>query len=132
MIAATGNNVYVLWRYTNPEGNHEVFFSASIDSGKTFSNINLSNDKGETGQTKPAIAAKDDKVHVVWSEYAPYTQDIMYLGGTASQSGTDEQPSPEEAVVSGSILPLYLFISIGAIAGVGVAAFAISRRRKTD
>jgi len=132
VIAATGDNVYVLWRYTNPEGNREVFFSASVDSGETFSTINLSDDEGETGQTKPAIAAKGDKVHVAWSEYGAQSRDIMYLGGTAPQSGTDEEPSSEEAVVSGSIFSPYLIIGLGAAAGIGAAAFVILRKRKTD
>jgi len=68
-VAASGNNVYVVWSDTNgAKGNdREIFFSSSDDNATTFDNpINLSNNIGNS--TSPEVAASGNNVYVVWSD----------------------------------------------------------------
>jgi hypothetical protein len=54
-VAASGNNVYVVWRDSTP-GNDEILYRRSTDGGATFgSTINLSNNAGIS--VHPAVAA---------------------------------------------------------------------------
>jgi hypothetical protein len=71
-IAASGNNVYVVWaEWTAPYGTEprslEVFFRASNDKGSTFGPlINLSTNDGKSyGQE---IAVSGSNVYVVWKD----------------------------------------------------------------
>jgi hypothetical protein len=75
-IAASGNNVYVVWRDRTP-GNDEVFFSASDNNGSTFSRpVNLSNNAGNSFE--PRIAAYDKNVYVVWRDNTPGNNEIFF------------------------------------------------------
>jgi hypothetical protein len=70
-IAVSGNNVYVVWQdfTTSPSSlEPEIFFSASIDAGATFSApIDISNTAGPLSKN-PSIAANGNNVYVVWAD----------------------------------------------------------------
>jgi hypothetical protein len=75
-IAASDNNVYVVWRDRSP-GNDEVFFSASDNNGATFSRpVNLSNNAGSSFE--PNIAVYDKNVYIVWRDNTPLNEDIFF------------------------------------------------------
>jgi hypothetical protein len=60
-LAASGNNVYVVWEDTisGPGVNEDILYRESTNGGATFgSNINLSNSAAES--EFPAIAAFDN------------------------------------------------------------------------
>lgn len=62
-IAASGNNVYVVWQ----EGD-DIFYTNSTDGGISFgSPINLSNSPGINSQ-QPQISVSGNNVFVVWKE----------------------------------------------------------------
>jgi hypothetical protein len=68
-IAASGDNVYVVWvdNSGGKDGNGDVFFSSSKDNGTSFDEpTNLSNNNGNS--TNPQIAASGDNVYVVWAD----------------------------------------------------------------
>jgi hypothetical protein len=68
-ITISGDNIYVVW-WTNQtaNGDGEVMFRVSNDSGATFADkINLSNNT-VTNSVDAEIAADDDKVIVTWWE----------------------------------------------------------------
>ena len=68
-VTISGDNIYVVWwanQTTNGDG--EVMFRASNDSGVTFADkMNLSNNT-VTNSVDAEIAAGDDKVIVTWWE----------------------------------------------------------------
>jgi hypothetical protein len=72
-IAASGNNVYVVWAdNTNPTGSIDLFFRKSIDGGSTFGPTQnlLENAPGESvGQ--PQVVASGNNVFVVWDNGNP-------------------------------------------------------------
>ena len=68
-IAASGNNVYVVWSDTNGAegGKEDIFFSSSSDNGVSFGKpINLSDN--ERNSTNPKVAASGNNVYVVWAD----------------------------------------------------------------
>jgi len=69
-IAASGNNVYVVWDHNTP-GNHEILYTRSVDGGSSFPEEikNLSNNPGAS--IDPEIAESGDSVHVVWQDFSP-------------------------------------------------------------
>ena len=68
-IAATGDNVYVVWEAFGDEGN-EIFFSASHNNGDTFvvEKENLHPGSSTSFPQLTQIAAAGDNVYVVWQE----------------------------------------------------------------
>ena len=66
-IAASGDNVYVVWREFGSNPIIDILFRASNDNGLTFGpTINLSNSAIFAAQ--PRIIASDDQVYVAWIE----------------------------------------------------------------
>jgi len=68
-VAASGNNVYVVWSDTNGAkgGKEDIFFSSSSDNGASFGEpINLSDN--ERNSTDPKVAASGHNVYVVWAD----------------------------------------------------------------
>ncbi len=68
-VAASGNNVYVVWSDTNgAKGeNGDIFFSSSRDRAGSFGEpSNLSDN--ERNSTNPEVAASGDNVYVVWAD----------------------------------------------------------------
>jgi hypothetical protein len=80
-IATSGANVYIVW-FTDkgtPNGNGEVMFKASTDSGKTFGNkINLSNTPN-ADSINAEISAAGNNVYVSWWERANQTSNEPVL-----------------------------------------------------
>ena len=75
-IAASGNDVYVVWQ-DDTLGNAEVFFRASSNGGNTFNTtINLSNNAGSS--LRPQIAASGNNVFVTWQDSTPGNNDILF------------------------------------------------------
>ena len=68
-VAASGNNVYVVWSDTNGakgEG-EDIFFRSSRDNARSFGEpINLSDNKRNS--TNPEVAASGNNVYVAWAD----------------------------------------------------------------
>jgi hypothetical protein len=81
-IAASGNNVYVVW-LDDAEGNSKTFYRRSTDGGASFgSTINIGNNGG---MDISSIAASGNNVYVVWSDATdnpPNQKQIMYRRST--------------------------------------------------
>jgi hypothetical protein len=74
-LSSSGTNVYVTWM-DNSLHNTEIFFTFSIDNGKTFNKlINLSNNTGISAI--PEISSSGDNVYVVWEDKTPGIYDIF-------------------------------------------------------
>ncbi len=68
-VAVSGNNVYVVWMDYYLESNFEIFFTKSVDGGKTFADpIDISSTP-QTESVDPQITASGDSAYVVWSEH---------------------------------------------------------------
>jgi hypothetical protein len=65
-MAASENNVYVVWQ-DNSTGNDEIYFRHSTDNGQEFGDtVNLSKDIGQS--ESPQLAASENNVYVVWQD----------------------------------------------------------------
>jgi len=117
-LAAAGNNVYVVWQDDTP-GNDEIFFSASNNSGATFSTAqNISFSAGFSGF--PSIAAVQNNVYIAWldSTNTNGSDDIFFSmssdGGHAFTSpfnasnspGASTEPDGHKVVASGTLVYL--------------------------
>jgi len=81
-IAASGNNVYVVWTdETTINGKSDIFFRKSTDGGNTFTFMNLSKNPG--GSFSPQIVVSDN-VYVVWADATTTfgTEDILFRKST--------------------------------------------------
>jgi hypothetical protein len=75
-MAASGNNVYVVWR-DNTLGNFDIFYR-STDGGSSFgSTVNLSNNGGDSGGTAQSIAASGNNVYIVWQDNTPGNSEVL-------------------------------------------------------
>jgi hypothetical protein len=90
-IAASGNNVYVLWREPPVENaKSDVFFKRSTDGGKTFEKTkNLSNNPEDS--LAPQIAASGNNVYVVWQDDTPGNAEILFRRSTDKGDNFDSQ-----------------------------------------
>ena len=79
-IAASGDNVYVVWE-DGPNENRDIFYKRSIDEGGIFGvTINLSDNTRI--DSNPAIAAIGNNVYVIWEGTAPGGNEIFYRRST--------------------------------------------------
>lgn len=79
-VAATGNNVYVVW-YDNSSGNNEILYARSTDSGANFDpTFNLSNNAGLSAL--PSVATSGNNVHVIWQDNTPGNSEILFTRST--------------------------------------------------
>lgn len=79
-VAASGNNVYVVWSEHTDDDVH-LLYRRSTDGGATFGGtINLSNNAGSSD--RPAIAASGNNVYVVWFDNTPGNAEILYRRST--------------------------------------------------
>jgi hypothetical protein len=79
-IAASGNNVYVVWS-DNTLGEAEVSFKRSTDRGDDFDRTkNLSNNAGFSFD--PQIAAAGNSVYVAWADTTPGNSDVFFKRST--------------------------------------------------
>ena len=66
-ISIWQRNIYVVWQENISAGNNDIFFTASLDNGRTFgSNLNLSNNLDAS--IIPQISAFGNNVYVTWIE----------------------------------------------------------------
>jgi hypothetical protein len=91
-IAASGNNVYVVWREPpTPQSmanEGDIFFRRSTDGGKNFdSPENLSNNPGHSEM--PQIAASGNNVYVVWQDSTPGNAEIFFRRSTDKGNNFD-------------------------------------------
>jgi hypothetical protein len=75
-IAASGNNVYIVWTDSTP-GNNDILFATSNDNGQSFNTINISNNAG--GSFQPQIALSGNNVYVTWADATPGNSDIFVI-----------------------------------------------------
>ena len=76
-IAASGNNVYVVWH----DAIHGVVFKRSTDNGASFENtINLSN--SIEGSIDPEISVSGNNVYVVWEHTPENNGEIIFKRST--------------------------------------------------
>jgi hypothetical protein len=114
-VAASENNVYVVWSDDTP-GNFDILFRKSTDGGASFGGtVNLSNTTGNSDQ--PAVAAFGDivygqNVYVAWRDDTPGTgnSEILYrrstdggasFGGSVNLSNTTKNSSQPAVAASG-------------------------------
>src|SRR5918995_82847 len=84
-IAASGNNVYVIWT-DNTTGNGDVYFKASLENGGTFGGTeNLSNNTGAS--LSRHIAASGNNVYVIWTDNTTGNGDV-YFKRSMNNGGT--------------------------------------------
>src|ERR671910_109197 len=84
-IAASGNNVYVIWT-DNTTGNGDVYFKRSMNNGGTFGGTeNLSNNTGAS--LSPHIAASGNNVYVIWTDNTTGNGDV-YFKRSMNNGGT--------------------------------------------
>jgi hypothetical protein len=122
-IAASGNNVYVVWR-DNSLGNPDIFYTRSTDGGASFGDIvNLSNTIGPS--TFPAIAASRNNVYVVWEVgetpggatdilYTRSTDDGASFGGIVNLSNTVGLPGAPAVAASENNVYVVWHVALGA------------------
>jgi hypothetical protein len=89
-IAASGNNVYVVWSAPpsqQPNANPEIYFKRSTNGGASFifSTPNLSLNSGVS--MMPAIAASGNNVYVVWSDSTQGNYQILFKRSTNGGPG---------------------------------------------
>ena len=85
VIAVTGRNIYVAWA-DKSDGDFDIYFTASHDGGKTFSEpINVSDD--DVDSLKPALAVDGTRVYLAWVTYDGNQGQIRFV--RSSNSGVD-------------------------------------------
>jgi len=81
-LAASGDNVYVVWR-DNTTGNNDILFRGSDDAGANFENsITVSPTSPAGTSNNPQIAISGSDAHVVWQDKADGDNDILYKKAT--------------------------------------------------
>jgi Collagen triple helix repeat (20 copies) len=66
-ISSSGNNVYVVW-VEDIDGNNDIFFAASYDNGRTFSEPENLSESLSGASLDPQISSSGNNVYVVWEE----------------------------------------------------------------
>jgi ethanolamine utilization microcompartment shell protein EutL len=108
-IAASGNNVYVVWQDDSlVPGNVEILYRRSTNGGANFGGtVNLSNSVGSSFRS--AITASGNNVYVVWNDTIQaggIQSDILYrrsTNGGANFGGTVNLSKPARASARPSI-----------------------------
>ncbi|HEX6282702.1 MAG TPA: hypothetical protein VFZ67_10790 [Nitrososphaera sp.] len=75
-IAASGNNIYVVWSDAK-FGNSDIYFSSSSNGGQSFGTpVNLSDNAGISDQPQ-IVATVDGHVYVVWQDSISGSKEIL-------------------------------------------------------
>jgi hypothetical protein len=109
-LAASGNNIYVVWSDAK-SGNRDIYFSSSSDGSQSFgTQINLSDNAGISDQ--PQIASTvDGHVYVVWRDSISGSKEILLrasdnsgieFGSIKNLSNNSGSSSNPEIAASGS------------------------------
>ena len=96
-MATFGSDVYVVWSQTNGSSTPlQVFFTASLDFGKTFSKPVVVDVTPPNASITPAIAAYGNNVYVGWTVgKASFVRGNSNNGGTwnpAAQISNNHEP----------------------------------------
>ena len=78
-VAASRDNVYVVWSDTNGAigGNVDIFFSSSRDRAGSFGEpINLSDNSQNS--TNPQVSASGSNIYVFWDDFSSAKNEIKY------------------------------------------------------
>ena len=89
-IAASGNNVHVLWR-DNRNGALDVFYVRSTDAGSTFSASDVRIDGGSAGGASsfdPVIAAEGTNVYAAWVDDRSGNAFDIYFNRSTNSGGS--------------------------------------------
>lgn len=89
-VAATGDNVYVIWQDSLPSSgspggqytsrNYDIFIMRSIDGGNSFGpGVNLSNNPGFSEH--PQAASDNVGIHAVWADNTSGNREVLYTLG---------------------------------------------------
>lgn len=77
VIAVNGRNIYVAWA-DKSDGDFDIYFTASHDGGKTFSEpINVSDD--DVDSLKPAMTLDGTRVYLAWVSYEDNQGQIEFV-----------------------------------------------------
>ena len=76
-IAASGNNVHVVWNDDTP-GNFDILYRRSLDNGGTFPNVIKNLSSNAASSEVPDIAVSGNNVYVVWAGITAGSFDILY------------------------------------------------------
>jgi hypothetical protein len=80
-VAASGNNVHVVWRSLSQGGEGMIRHARSTDGGGDFGNSG-GIDRTAGDSSAPAVAVSGNNVHVVWSDNSPGNFEILYSRST--------------------------------------------------
>ena len=83
-IAISDSNVYAIWQ-DNRDGNHEIYFKLSKDSGVIWG-INTRLTYDAAASRTPSVAASGAYIHLVWQDNRDGNSEIYYK--RSSDSGT--------------------------------------------
>ncbi len=111
LVAAKGDNVYVVWSdVLDIGGNEDILLAASRDRGARFDDaVNLSNTEARSLFPRPA--ASDDSVYVVWQEDVGGNEDVLFrassnrgvsFGALVNLSDNDEDSVSPSISASGN------------------------------
>jgi len=84
-IAASGNNVYVVW--LDEGDSSRVLFRASSDGGDSFGETKIISDKAND-ETFPKVAADGDDVYVVWNLVSDEGEDGLFYAKSSDRGAT--------------------------------------------
>ncbi len=94
--------VYLAW-HDFRKGDQDIYFSTSVDGGKTFSpNLRINDDSGTAGQFNPSLAVDENgAVHIAWHDLRNEEADIYYAmsrdGGVTFSRNVRVNDDREEA-----------------------------------
>lgn len=109
-VAASGNNVYVLWQNNSPDQN--VYFRKSIDNGATFDKlIMLSNADSGGHAANPMMAVSGNHVYVAWMDTTFGENTKVHFRKSADGGATFERPQVLSNNLKGSSGIQQLFAS---------------------
>jgi hypothetical protein len=139
VLAASGNNVYVVWIEDTAPGVRDILYRRSTDGGASFGGIVNLTENTASDAEETAIAASGNNVYVLWSNFPNVGNvDILYkkstnggasFGDTKNLSNSAGNSGRPTVAVSGN--NVYVVWHDNTTQG-GVAQFDILYRRSTN
>lgn len=104
-IAASGNNVYVVWIDNSPSigssdatGNKKILFRKSIDDGNTFGETVILSDIPNADSSNQEIAAAGNNVYIIWQVTPLPTEDQDSINGSNRQDSDNDNNSDKGSI----------------------------------
>jgi ethanolamine utilization microcompartment shell protein EutL len=139
VLAASGNNVYVVWIEDTAPGVRDILYRRSTDGGASFGGIVNLTENTASDAEETAIVASGNNVYVLWSNFPNVGNvDILYkkstnggasFGDTKNLSNSAGNSGRPTVAVSGN--NVYVVWHDNTTQG-GVAQFDILYRRSTN